>query len=157
MSGFAQYILSVGCAAIACAVAQSTIGKEGAVGTVMKTVTGLLLTFTILQPITNQEITWNDSILTEIGQRAEAVCEDGDAIRTSAFRDVIKQETEAYILDKADELQLHIEVEVAVSEDAVPIPDGVTIKGPASPYAKMQLLTVLTKDLGLKEENILWI
>ena len=54
-----------------------------------------------------------------------------------SMADIIKEETEAYILDKAADLHANLRVEVAVGEDNLPA--AVTISGEASPYARRQI------------------
>ena len=157
MGTVGQYILSVGAASLACAVSQGLIGKDGSIGAVVKTVTGLLLTFTIMQPLGRMEFPDMDDLFSDIQMEAESAAALGETERTNALSQVIKQETEAYILDKAQELHLTLSVQVAVSNGSIPTPIEVTLSGDASPYAKLQINRILIEDLGIDEGNISWI
>ena len=68
--------------------------------------------------------------------------------------DIIKAETEAYILDKASQLNVELSVEVTIDEEN--IPTAVTLSGEVSPYARRQLQEIIESDLGIAKENQRW-
>ncbi|MFR3325850.1 MAG: hypothetical protein ACLTR8_15535 [Oscillospiraceae bacterium] len=55
----------------------------------------------------------------------------GENLARDSMADIIKEETEAYILDKAADLHANLRVEVAVGEDNLPA--AVTISGGGVP------------------------
>jgi hypothetical protein len=75
---------------------------------------------------------------------------------TDAIRASIKARSEAYILDKAAELALSVEVEVTLSNDEIPLPVSVRVSGKASNYAKSRLQAIITQDLGINKEHQVW-
>ena len=79
----------------------------------------------------------------------------GENLARDSMADIIKEETEAYILDKAADLHANLRVEVAVGEDNLPA--AVTISGEASPYARRQIQAMIANDLGISKENQKWI
>ena len=68
---------------------------------------------------------------------------------------IISEQTEAYILDKAADLHANLHVEVTVGEDN--LPTAVTLSGEASPYARRQIQAIIANDLGISKENQKWI
>ena len=85
---------------------------------------------------------------------AEDAAAMGENLARDSMADIIKEETEAYILDKAADLHANLRVEVAVGEDNLPA--AVTISGEASPYARRQIQAMIANDLGISKENQKW-
>ena len=79
----------------------------------------------------------------------------GEKLARDSMADIIKEETEAYILDKAADLHVNLHVEVTVGEDN--LPTAVTLSGEASPYARRQIQAIIANDLGIAKENQKWI
>ena len=79
----------------------------------------------------------------------------GENLARDSMADIIKEETEAYILDKAADLHAKLHVEVTVGEDS--LPTAVTLSGEASPYARRQIQAIIANDLGIAKENQKWI
>ena len=77
--------------------------------------------------------------------------------REEMLRQIITDETRAYIMDKARSYGAEIQVEITLSRANPPVPEGCTIWGQISPYVKQQLKKILITDLGIPEENHLWI
>lgn len=67
---------------------------------------------------------------------------------------IIIEQTQAYILDKADDFGAGLEVEVFVKDL---IPCSVSISGPISPLAKSQLSRYISENLGIPSEEQNWI
>ena len=86
---------------------------------------------------------------------AEDAAAMGENLARDSMADIIKEETEAYILDKAADLHANLRVEVTVGEDNLPA--AVTISGEASPYARRQIQAMIANDLGISKENQKWI
>ena len=85
----------------------------------------------------------------------DAVAEGEQQTKTALAR-LIKQRTCAYILDKAQALNVALEVEVTLSDDDIPVPEAVRLKGKVSPYAKGRLQTIIAEDLGIEKERQTW-
>lgn len=71
---------------------------------------------------------------------------------------IIKQSSEAYILDKADELNAMVsaEVEVMPSENGLAIPYAVTLTGLVSARQKEALAQAIAEDLQIPAERQRW-
>ena len=85
------------------------------------------------------------------------MCSSDLEMSTGAMIAIIKEETEAYILDKAASLGVTLSVEVMVEDGNVPRLSGVQLSGQVSPYARQQLSTWISNDLGISKENQKWI
>jgi stage III sporulation protein AF len=89
-------------------------------------------------------------------QDGQSWIEDAQMLSRNALADIIKDRTEAYILDKAAAMGAAITVVVSVSGDEPPVPLGVEISGPVSPYMKLRLEEMIQEDLNIAKENQVW-
>ena len=69
--------------------------------------------------------------------------------------EIIKQRTEAYILDRASAMDAQIKVSVSLGKDG--IPKSVRITGRISPMNRSRLTDVIAADLGIPREQQEWI
>ena len=156
MASARQYVISVTAAAIACAVVLS-LSPKGAAHGVLKMLCGIFLTFTVLSPISRIDF---GELIEDFTLRydldGEAAAAFGEELSRDAMADIIKAETEAYILDKAAELNATLEAEVTVSDADTPVPVAVALRGEVSPYAKQRLAAIIEEDLGISKEDQLW-
>ena len=93
----------------------------------------------------------------EAKYEAEETRDDGIESASSAMADIIKQQTEAYILDKAVSLGVNIDVNVKMSDTNPPVPKEVILSGNVSPYMKNKMIQYITANIGISEENQRWI
>lgn len=155
MNGIRGYFLSVVAAAVICAIANS-LSIKGTSQAVVKLMTGILLTFTVIRPLGQLELKDVSAFLPSYSQEAEAAAADGEFFAKETIADIIKAESEAYILDKAAALNAELAVEVTVSDTEMPLPASVRLQGNVSPYARQRLQSVISQDLGIPEEEQLW-
>lgn len=155
MEALRQYVISVTAAAIICSMLTAVL-KKGAMQTFVKLLCGFFLAFTFLNPIGKLELeTLPMNIKFDDSLAADAALE-GERYARNSMAEIIKGETEAYILDKAAELDLSLEVEVFLSGDEIPIPESVRLTGQASETARRQMENYLEKELGIAKENQKW-
>lgn len=157
MDAVRDYFLSVTAAALICGVLSSILDGKGAAGKIVKLICGLFLAFTVIRPVADIEIEDFALFTSDISQEAQAAVSAGEEFVQDSLASIIKEETEAYILDKAQALDAVLEAEVTVSSDPQPVPIGVRIKGNVSTYIKFQLQSIIEADLGIAKENQLWI
>lgn len=155
MEDLRSYILSVTAAAILCTLFASLAGKGGSITSIMKFLTGMVLTAVVLQPIVQISDINLHHYLDELNENAAAAVSNGTAASQTALRTGILQKTEAYILDKAAKYGLALEVSVTLDEDTM-APVAVVITGTVSPFAKMELQTMLEEELGIPREAQTW-
>ncbi len=150
-----QYVMSIVAASILSGIILGFF-QSSTVKQLLKMLCGLFLAFAVMRPI--QQFDVSDLAIpgTTEAREAQELAAMGEEMALDALRDIIKAETEAYILDKAAQLNVDLEVQVTVSGDDPPIPVSVTLTGPAAPYAKQRLEAVLTQELGIPKENQTW-
>lgn len=156
MERIGQYLMTVAAAALICGVINGLLKKESTYAAIVKLICGLFLTVSILSPLTDFEIGDINLYADEFFAEAEAASAMGKNAAQSSMAKIIKQETEAYILDKATCLGMKVQVNVVLSADQLPIPEGVRITGSVSPYGKKVLSRYIIDELNIPEENQLW-
>ena len=156
MGSIGQYLVGITAAALICGVLTSLVGKNQPHGSLIRMICGIFLTLCVIAPVKDIRFTdignYLDSLQLE-GQRHVSIGEDS---YSDELREIIKSNTEAYILDKAGFMGLSITVEVEVSYDDPPLPIGVVVTGNVSSYNKQRLTDVITNDLGIPEDGQIW-
>lgn len=151
-----NYLLGILAAAMICAIVTAIMGEKGPNVTLTKLIAGIFLAFTLIKPVVSMDLSgiihWTDGY----GDIAAKAVAAGESQTRKALGELIKQRTGAYILDKAQALNTALEVEVTLSDDDIPVPVAVRIKGKVSPYAKGRLQSIITEDLGIEKENQTW-
>lgn len=149
MSGVAQYLLRLICAAMVCALADAVGGRGPGQG-MRRLVSGIFLVLTLfslpgegLLPELNGD---------DLRADAAAVIREGTDQAQEAKRKCISEGCAAYILSKADGLDLQVRVELG--EDLMPA--AVILSGQASPQERERLQRLVREDFGLGEEDVIW-
>lgn len=150
-------MLSVISAGIIVCICSSFFEEKGLMETLIRMTGGLLLVFVMLSPLAD----WNFDLASSYSQlylqpALDAVSR-GSEQADQAQMEIIRRDTAAYILDKADELQAGIRVEVFLSSGDIPKPDSVRVSGEVTPYARKQLQRIIQRDLGIPKEKQAWI
>lgn len=149
-----QYILSVIAAAVLCGILYNLcIGKTTA--SVMKLICGIFLSLVVMSPLRTIDLTDLPAISLGFLEEGRQVTAEGEKMAMDSYSTIIKERTEAYILDKAEALDAGIAVEVFLDGDAIPV--GVRISGNVSPFAQSALTACLEEDLGIAKEAQEWI
>jgi hypothetical protein len=89
-------------------------------------------------------------------EEAQTAVQEGENFAFEELSKRIKEETEAYILDKAVSLGAAVSVEVSLTGSTPPTPNKITIKGAVSPYVKKVLSGYIKEQLGIPEEAQIW-
>ena len=90
-------------------------------------------------------------------EEAEAAAAMGESMAARSRGEIIKEETEAYILDKAAALKANLTVEVTVSGSGTPVPTAAIYRGEVPADVRQQLETIVQTELGIARENQTWI
>ena len=147
------YILSVTCAGVLAAILRVLAG-EGAMGKLMKLLSGLFLALTVLSPLVKIEIPdparWLEDYMAEGAAAAQA----GEVMAKEYSASIISAEVEAYILDKAADLGCAISAKVGLDDGG--LPRSVVLSGDIPTAQKAELTRMLARDLGLGEEAVTW-
>lgn len=156
MDGLRQYFISVISAAMICAVMSGILGKKGTIGSLIKLICGVFITLTVIKPIANIQIEHFLTLSDSYQEDAMAAVMMGEKMTEDTLSEIIKTETEAYILSKAKSLNVKVSAEVTLGDGNPPMPVSVVIRGDISPYAKGRLMAIIEEDLGITKENQLW-
>lgn len=151
MEAAASYILRLVCGAVISAVILSIGGDSS----IRRMLCGLFMAFLAISPLRDIDLADIPNSLDSFTSSAEAAAQDGVDMASEAILDIIKTESETYILDKAEELGLEVEVSVLV-DSQTQLPVAVTITGNAGPYQKQVLNDYIRENLGIEEGDQQW-
>ena len=157
MEALRQYILSVAAAAILCAVMRDILPAKGTTGSLLKLISGIFLTFVVISPVKDIRIPDLYAYITTFSAQGDTFSAQGEDLSADAMASIIKDRTEAYILDKAGSLSGALTVEVSLTDDPIPVPAAVQITGTVSPYVRSALETMIERELGIAKEDQIWI
>ena len=157
MEQLRSYLLSITAAAIITAVLIQITGTKTATGKIMKIITGVFMSVTLISPLIKFRIQDIDEYIRDFQMASEYAAQQGIEMASEEMTGIIKSQTESYILDEADKLGIEMRVEVKLSDSNPPQPCFVTLQGAASPYQKKYLGQYITDNLGISQENQQWI
>lgn len=146
------YILSIAAAAMIISMLSSMTKGGG----MIKLVGGIVLLIVLIQPVAEFRFEGLESYLEDTFSDGERAAEEGNEIAKNKMADIIRAETEAYILDKAGLYDTRIEAQVRLSNDEIPCPVGVTITGIWSDTEREKLEELIESELGIPKENQIW-
>lgn len=157
MSSLREYILQLCAVALLCSVVLRLARGSGAVKTMIKLLCGVILAYSVIQPVKQLQLPDLEQYTAQFREEAEqAACQGKDAA-VNALIESISEGTETYILEKAKALNLDMVVEVELSDDEIPVPVAVTLTGNTAPYAKTVLEKTIEQELNIPKENQIWI
>ena len=157
MAEIREYLIGVTAVAILCGIVTALTGEKGFLGSAMKLLSGLLMTLALVSPWVkipiNDLIGWTEDIRTE----GDSLAQQGQDFAEEAYRKVIKDKVEAYILDEAKTLGLDLSVTVTLAEEGTPVPISAELHGSVSPYHRQQMTHFLSDELGIGREDQQWL
>lgn len=150
MTAVREWLVSVICAAVAVAVAESMV-PEGSMKKLVSMTGGLVLLILLVRPLGDVEL---DRLELEYQDYAAAIERRTEELKTENMQElieIIELETAAYISDKARELGLDCRAKVRcrTDEDGVPYPYSVTVDGAASE----ELRSWMERELNIPAER----
>lgn len=131
-----------------------TLIPEGTTRQLASFIGGLILMLTLLQPLRRLQVdNWEIDLSAyedEIAQRREEL----EQAQKEELSTLIEERTAAYISDKAESMDLSVNVRVETKADAqgIPVPHAVTIHGTYSE----ELTQWMERELGLPAERQVW-
>lgn len=151
-----EYLLRIISASIICSIVNVIFQKSNTTGSTIKLLSRIFLIIALLSPLLHLDFSHILDPGSDFYVEAEALIKDGESLSNTALRNSIKEESEAYILNKASDMNADLTVEVTVSEDYPPAPISVVLEGRISPNAKTKLSQLIFDDLGISKENQKW-
>lgn len=152
-----QYLLAIAAAALLCSIVRSVAPQKGTVGATIRMALGIVMLLSVVSPLLSVSSyrlhNWSD----DFSYDAHTIVSDAQQEAKQELRRRITEQTQAYILAKAQALGAQLEVSVALSEEDPGYPCSATLKGPVSPSAKQTISGILTRELGIDKEAQQWI
>ena len=156
MDAIGEYLLDVIGAALICTVITALAGKSATLSAMIKLLTGVFLTLTLVSPLMRIRIPETDAVFDDFTLQAETITASAENSSRAQLSKIIKSKTEAYILDKAKQMGAEITVQVTLDQSNLPQPAAILVSGRISPYAKKQLSSIIEEDLGICTEAQTW-
>ena len=156
MEQLREYLLSIVCAAFICSIVASLIPKDSGYSSIIKVICGLFVATTAIVPALSVRFNNVFEYLGDIQTSAEEIVSGGAYAADTKLNEIIKQQSEAYILDKALSLGLSVEVEVKLTNSDPPAPYSIEIQGTISPFQKQRLQQYIQDDLSIPKERQIW-
>ncbi len=153
MEALGQYGIRITAAALLCSILSSLCG-EGRFKSLMSLLCGSFLAVTALAPLIQLDLRDLEESLYTWSVQGEHLSWDGEKMAREATATIIIQQTQAYILDKAAQLNTNLTVEVILDESNTPV--QAVFRGSVSPNAKRRLIEIMESDLGITKEHQLW-
>lgn len=151
-----DYVISIIASAIVCAVAIGLLGGKTASGKIVKLLCGILMAVTIISSVAKISFRNITNYFNGLTADAEHYVTEGKVAGQESTERIIKAQTEAYILDKANRMGLEVTVEVELDAGNHSIPCKVKLTGDVPPYAKTVLCAYIADNLGIVKENQQW-
>ena len=156
MDDLRQYIISVIVTAIIVAILSKLL--ENAHGNkIMKMVTGLVISVVLLSPLGRLRFSSYVSYFDSVDLEAQDAVSYGEELYKDNLRVIIQERCESYILDKASQMNAQICVSIQCDTAEIPVPVYAELSGNVSPYVRMRIQKIITEEIGIPEENQLWI
>lgn len=155
MDGVKEYILRLCCAALI-AGAVSALGGRGTGAKLRKMICGLFVLFAAISPLRQIQLDDIWSLPVELQTSAQAAAAQGAEQSDQAIRDIIIEQTGAYILDEAASMDADIRIGQVTLDDETMAPVSVELYGTLSPYDKSVLSAFISEQLGIGKEGQIW-
>ncbi len=150
------YILSVTVTALYVSIC-STFISDGPVRKTASLIGSLILVLTVLAPMIKIDETTIKRASNELQRQFDLEMSKLAVDDHTIMEDVIREQCEAYILDKAEEENMSLEVFIIMgSESDIPIPVGAEITGGVSEVQQKALSRIISEDLGIPLEMQEW-
>lgn len=156
MKAIGTYLMTLTGAALICAFA-TKMPIKGVNAGILRMICGVFIALVVISPLISIKLESLDTLTDDIWSTASQTTVHGENIAKQAMAELIKEKTQAYILDKAADLGVCLNVIVSVSSDDLPVPDGVQLAGDISPYAKSVLTEYIEQQLGIDRKEQIWI
>ena len=133
------------------------MAPSGGAGRAARLGAGILVLLTAFGPIAQADTLLAAEHLVRYGYGDVLAAEGFAAETNNLLSALISQEAEAYILDKAAETGLSLEVSVQTEVvDSCPVPWRVTISGSFTEHQRTALSRMIAEDLDIPEERQEW-
>ena len=149
MDAIRKYLISLCAAALLCALVRALV-PGGRMKKLCSLLCGIFLMTAALSGISGWQLSDFAQELSKMQVAAEQARTGVEIRNREALCAIIKSKTEAYIWDKAQELDLSVSIEVMVEADgSYPYPSGVQITGAFTPQQRKTLEAYIEENLAI--------
>ena len=151
-----DYLIGLITVAIISAVLTTLTKNSKSCNQIIKMLCGIFMVITAISPIGKIQLHDLSVHISALSTEAKSLTEEGRLAAQQEREAIIKQQLEAYIIDKAHTLETEIQVEFTLSQDELQIPESIHIRGAVSPHTKSLLSQWIYKEFGIPEEQQQW-
>ena len=151
-----QGIITIVAAAILCVSVLRITGNNNSTSRLIKLTTALFMLLTVIRIFSYVELKDFADILTNVNDDADLLVTNGEFATQKEIEDIIKDRVEAYILDRAQQYGVELEVQIKDIDQETMMPMKVYLQGRISPIVKKQFGMEIENDLGIPEEKQVW-
>ncbi len=156
MGVIGEYLIGVTAAAMLCALVKK-LGSGKLTGAVTQAVCGIFMALAVVAPWRKIDLRLPADWIGDFQNYGEVLATDGENHSREVMEGIITDRVRTYIMDKAASLDLALDVEVVLSDDELPVPVSVKLKGAASPYSRETLSDFIRDHLDIAREEQIWI
>ena len=144
-----QYFLALTAAGLLCAMIQSFLPKDGT-GRITRLACGLLLLLVTLRPILHLDADDMFRYLTQLELKKDFAVSGVEIQSRDLTARIISRKLQAYVLDKAAEMGVKIQVEIQMDQRGTwPSISSIQISGTLTTEQQEQLSEILETDLAI--------
>lgn len=147
----------VGTSLVTCII--SSIAPKGKSRNMCRFIGGLLMLIAVLKPLINIEAGGMAKVVASLKTESGIYTANLEEENFKMFKEIIAEDTAAYILDKAEKLGV-VQCEVSVStkkeEDGYPYPYEIWVSAFMSEVQKAELSVCIETDLGISADKQHW-
>ena len=123
----------------------------------MRLTVGLVLLLALCGPVTGIDLAWVSQLLAQSRMEARMAETEIEVRNRALLAQIISEQTEAYILDKASALGMTLQVTVETAQgETYPYPAAVTLTGHTTTAQRQTLNAWIAEQLAIAEENLTW-
>lgn len=141
------------CCVILCGILFSLV-PDGRMKELLRSCFGIFLTVVLLSVLSVIKLPDPETIREDYQQQAQSAADAGEAYARQQYREFIKQELEAYILDIAKEYGCTLIAHVNVDDEGYPA--SAVLWGDITVEEQKKLEAVIAEDLGIAKEDQQW-
>ncbi len=151
-----SYLLGLCAAALLAAIVMG-LSEKTPVKRVVTMCCGLLMAAAVFRPIAQVDPAQLSQSLARIRMQAEQMKTGIEVKNRDLVAAIIKEKSEAYILDKASELGITLTADVTLGGDMTyPYPESVILTGRADAQTMLRLERHIEAELGIPKEKQTW-
>ena len=155
MEAIRSYALSVISAALVVSILIDLSGKS-AFRKQLRLVAGIFFATILLRPLLRLTVPDLSPSKSFFSEEAETAAQEGEKRFIQSLRELIRRESEAYILKEAAAMGAELEVELELDMGDPPAPQAVTLRGSFDGSQEEALSKLLSEQFGIPKERQTW-